>query len=237
MKLDLYSDLINAPSPSIWQRKMLSLAASLGFEQVLFAVLKNKATPLQEAFIVSNYSKTWRAAYDNNQFGYIDPTVKYSMSHSKPLLWRPDTFVETKEKNLYEEAKSYGLQAGIVFPIHGVNGEIGMMNFASAGLTRKRNLNDILIALPELSLFRDYVYESSIKYTSNKGEEDVQLTPRELEVLKWVKEGKSSWEISRIIGCSEATANFHISNLRTKFKVHNRQQAVIKAIQLGILDF
>ena len=62
------------------------------------------------------------------------------------------------------------------------------------------------------------------------------LTRRELEVLKWVMAGKSSWEISRITDCAEATVNFHISNIRQKFNVSTRQQALVKAIALGILN-
>ena len=47
--------------------------------------------------------------------------------------------------------------------------------------------------------------------------------------------GKSSWEISRILNRSEATINFHIANIKQKFEVGSRQQAIIKAIRLGLL--
>jgi LuxR family quorum-sensing transcriptional regulator LasR len=62
-----------------------------------------------------------------------------------------------------------------------------------------------------------------------------RLTRRELEVLQWVMAGKSSWEIARITSCSEATVNFHLANVRQKFDVNTRQQAVVKAIALGLL--
>jgi LuxR family quorum-sensing transcriptional regulator LasR len=47
--------------------------------------------------------------------------------------------------------------------------------------------------------------------------------------------GKSSWEISKITGCSEATVNFHMGNIRQKFNVNTRQQAVVRAISLGLI--
>ena len=47
--------------------------------------------------------------------------------------------------------------------------------------------------------------------------------------------GKSSWEVARITGCSEATVNFHLANVRQKFDVNTRQQAVVKAIALGLI--
>ena len=63
----------------------------------------------------------------------------------------------------------------------------------------------------------------------------IHLTPREREVLLWCAYGKTSWEIGQIIGCSEATVNFHVGNLLSKFEVNSRVTAVIKAIRYGLL--
>jgi DNA-binding CsgD family transcriptional regulator len=62
-----------------------------------------------------------------------------------------------------------------------------------------------------------------------------RLTSRELEVLNLAMAGKSTWEISRITNSSEATVNFHMANVRLKFNVNTRQQAVVKAISLGLI--
>jgi LuxR family quorum-sensing transcriptional regulator LasR len=66
-------------------------------------------------------------------------------------------------------------------------------------------------------------------------EELADISNRELECLKWCAEGKSSWEIGKILNCSEATVNFHFVNIRRKFSSNSRQQAVIKAIRLGLI--
>jgi DNA-binding CsgD family transcriptional regulator len=47
------------------------------------------------------------------------------------------------------------------------------------------------------------------------------LTPQELQVASLVKDGKSSKEISEILGLSEATVHFHRKNLRRKFGLNN----------------
>ncbi|WP_447973005.1 LuxR family transcriptional regulator [Nitrospira sp. Kam-Ns4a] len=39
------------------------------------------------------------------------------------------------------------------------------------------------------------------------------LTKREREVLEWMKEGKTNWEIGRILGISERTVRFHVGNI------------------------
>lgn len=62
------------------------------------------------------------------------------------------------------------------------------------------------------------------------------LSNREKEVLEWLKEGKSSWDISRILQISRNTVNFHIKNLFKKLNVFNRTQAVSEALRRGIIS-
>lgn len=56
-------------------------------------------------------------------------------------------------------------------------------------------------------------------------------THSELEVLKWLKEGKSSWEISMILNRSERVINFHINNILKKLNAMNRTHAVAIAME------
>lgn len=56
-----------------------------------------------------------------------------------------------------------------------------------------------------------------------------QLTGREKEVLRWIGEGKSNWEIGRILDISERTVKYHISNILTKLNLVNRVQAAVLA--------
>lgn len=55
-----------------------------------------------------------------------------------------------------------------------------------------------------------------------------QLTKREQECLHWVSKGKTSWEVSTILGISERTVNFHIQNFMRKTNSSNRQHATFK---------
>jgi DNA-binding NarL/FixJ family response regulator len=62
------------------------------------------------------------------------------------------------------------------------------------------------------------------------------LSNREKDILKWLKEGKGSWDISRILHISRNTVNFHIKNLFRKLDVVNRTQAVSEALRRGIIS-
>ena len=61
------------------------------------------------------------------------------------------------------------------------------------------------------------------------------LSMREKEVLKWLKKGKSSWDISIILGISERTVNFHITNIMNKLDAMTRTQAVAISIEKGLI--
>ncbi len=62
------------------------------------------------------------------------------------------------------------------------------------------------------------------------------LSPRELEVLKWLKLGKTSWDISVILKISERTVNYHVNNIMRKLDVTSRLQAVSEAVNRGSAD-
>jgi DNA-binding CsgD family transcriptional regulator len=70
-------------------------------------------------------------------------------------------------------------------------------------------------------------------FTQDSG--TVRLTKCEITALEWSARGKSSWEISRILGCSESVINFHFCNIRRKYGVKSRHVAVLLAMQANII--
>jgi LuxR family quorum sensing-dependent transcriptional regulator len=63
----------------------------------------------------------------------------------------------------------------------------------------------------------------------------VRLTVRERDSLALVADGKTDWEISVILGVSEATARFHVDNARFKLGAVNRAQAVAKLVHQRLI--
>ena len=61
------------------------------------------------------------------------------------------------------------------------------------------------------------------------------LTPRELEVLQVLAQGHSNPEIARSLVISRGTVKVHVQNIITKLGVSDRTQAVVRAIEMGLL--
>ena len=61
------------------------------------------------------------------------------------------------------------------------------------------------------------------------------LTPRELEVLRLVADGRSNKAIAKGLFVSERTVKFHVSSLLAKLGASNRTQAVAIARERGLL--
>jgi len=62
-----------------------------------------------------------------------------------------------------------------------------------------------------------------------------KLTPRELEVLRWVANGKSAWEIGEILEITKRTVDEHVQTAVRKLNAANRTHAVALALRDGIL--
>ncbi|MEP6904340.1 MAG: response regulator transcription factor [Actinomycetota bacterium] len=62
-----------------------------------------------------------------------------------------------------------------------------------------------------------------------------KLSPRELEVLKLISDGKSNKEVAQILSISDGTVRVHASNIFAKLGCSDRAQAVSEAFKRGII--
>ncbi len=236
MIFERFLALLECETQDRWRQNIIQLGNEYGFEQTLIAVTPGRPTSLSDAFLHSNYSSKWLDTYNSNNLITVDPTVAHCLMRSTPLLWEPAVFSNKTQKEMYEEASSFGLRSGIALPFHGTNGEKGIISFANSACPDTHFHSDVRHHIPALSMMRDFAFESSFRFTKPSNHHPhPTLTKRELECLKWCADGKSSWEIAKILLCSEAVVNFHFGNLRRKFHATSRRQVVVKAFHSGLL--
>lgn len=62
------------------------------------------------------------------------------------------------------------------------------------------------------------------------------LSPRELECLGWVSQGKSSTDIGAILGLSARTVDSYLEKAASKLGVRTRIEAVVVGVRRGLID-
>jgi DNA-binding NarL/FixJ family response regulator len=94
---------------------------------------------------------------------------------------------------------------------------------------------------PELAarLLRRLATESSGRRRGHSADEDHtvdSLTPRELEVLHLMQLGRTNRQVAQELYISRGTVKRHVENIIAKLEVSDRTQAVVRALELGVLE-
>jgi LuxR family quorum-sensing transcriptional regulator LasR len=212
------------------------ISGNLGFSQILIALKSSAEESNDSALITSTYSVQWRTRYEQEGYVSLDPVVAHSLASSLPMIWCTEIYRTEEELAFYEELISYGLTQGVTLPMHGAKGQVGLISLRWHGSSLLKYKNQILEAVPSASLLRDFLLDRVICLMGPSAEQPVQLTCRELEILKWSAVGKTSWEISMILSLSTDAVSFHLRNIRKKFMVNSSKMAVIKAVRMNIIS-
>lgn len=209
-----------------------------GFDYFIYAARIPTSLVTPQYIIINGYPDVWRNHYVESDYIMIDPTVSHCFSKITPIYWEHVVKTTCKEdtsvNKLFSEADEIGLRNGISFPIHCIHGETAMFSIATTVIANKSR-HHIQQTIATGHLFASYVHEAITRVPDSGllAKINADLTKREKECLLWTTEGKTSWEISRILNISERTVVFHLNNAVRKLNVCNKQHAVARAISLG----
>lgn len=167
----------------------------------------------------------------------IDPVVLLAPQRHRPFFWRDLVEREplTPEQRLmFEECRHAGLHEGFTIPIHAPWGQ----HYAIC-LVKDHPYGDDESQLDTLYLlgtqfFLAYAHATQCQPTPALP--SAVLSERERECLLWTARGKSSWEISVIVGLSENTVSSYLKNVMKKLGTTNRVLAVVSAIKDGLIQ-
>ncbi|MDF1609750.1 LuxR C-terminal-related transcriptional regulator [Hoeflea sp. YIM 152468] len=191
-------------------------------------------TQLQPRIVLSDLPAGFMETYDAIGLVKSSPAFDSLRRSTIPVSWTPDTINigrPSPEADLALELFArHSLTIGVYFPVHSAAGERAAVGF----LGDRPNLDHT--EMGELGIYVMHVYD---KYSGLKGNTTQtsgnSLTPRELEVLHWVANGKTSAEIGAIVSLSDHTVNAYLNSAMRKLDCVNRTQLVAKAFRLHII--
>lgn len=184
-------------------------------------------------FINVDFPSGWCSLYLARGFDKIDPIVLESAENGQGIQYWTDTYKKYDAgtaRAFISSARDFRLKEGYS---HGVRTPSGnkrsLFNFAGSSVSKHPRTELILkYIVPHLHQAFGRIVDGD---KEKEHRSQAPLSSREKEVLNWVKDGKSTWEISSILSISTHTVQFHVKNIMGKLDVVSRPQAVAVALQ------
>lgn len=106
---------------------------------------------------------------------------------------------------------------------------------ASGYLLKSMPKNELLAVIRSVHAGKRHVpAEVACRLAERIGDEE--LTTREMEVLKFIRDGYRNKQIAEQLAIAESTVNFHIKNIMGKLSANDRTHAVMIALRRGFLQ-
>jgi LuxR family transcriptional regulator, quorum-sensing system regulator SolR len=208
-------------------------ARHLGFEFCVHGMrLPLPITKPRTAFF-SNYPPAWLQRYQEKNYIEIDPTVSHGMRSSDSVVWSDAFFAGAPQ--MWQEAQSFGVRHGWAQSRRDAEGSYSMLIVArSEGEITKDELEHIEPRLQWL-VHTSHRAMKAACVGSDVVSTHIDLSDREIDVLRWTAEGKTSAEIATILDISERTVNFHVNSVVAKLGATNKTSAAVRAAMLGLI--
>ena len=106
---------------------------------------------------------------------------------------------------------------------------------ASGYILKSMHMDELLSVIRSVHAGRRQIPpEVAARLAEHMGDDD--LTARELDVLRLIRDGYRNKQIADQLSISENTVNFHIKNLVDKLQANDRTHAVTIALRRGLLQ-
>ena len=214
-----------------------------GYDRMIFCLMSDHSHIGLSAGVgyINNYPDSWMKYYTEHGFDKIDPVIAYSRQKIGSFTWNEmsqELNLTRKQQLCLDLGKEAQLYNGMCTPIWGPH------RFSGIGLATSEK-NNACDSRPEiLDLINAYGYHFYLIFqrlhqeslSNNHVLENVFLTDREREVLKWAANGKSNNDIADILYISLSSVKFHLDNTYRKLHANDRVVACTKAIALGLIN-
>lgn len=234
----IYSDYLQlAGSASLdeLQRRLVSIAHAFEFATISAILVTEKASGPPIFRAIGNTPAGFSEAFASVPSSKRDPVLGSLKRVSTPVLWGQKTYADGDALDLYEEQSAWGYRHGIAIATHLPNGQHLLV-----GVDRSDPLpsdeHDLMRLVADLQLTMAYAQDAAVRLLGVDERPPVSLTARELEILKWTIDGKTTWEIGQILGISENTVKYHLKNTTAKLDCVSKHTAAVKAARLGLLE-
>ena len=231
-----FTSVLSSRNRDEFQGEVIAFTKWLGFETVSATVVIDHLLGEAEFITVDNTPQAYKDAFESRENSRRDPVMQHCKRATVPIIWDQLTYVREGAGEKWEEQAKFGYRNGIAMALHMPEGRHFFL-----GVDREQPMPTDSIELTrvvaDLQLFAVHAQDAALRLLVPPAHAPgaPNLTPRELETLRWTMEGKTAWEVGSLLGITERTAALHVNNATHKLGCVNKHQAVLKALRLGLI--
>jgi len=187
---------------------------------------------------LDNYPASWASHFVENVLYAEDPIHRACLTSNVGFTWVdvPKIIAVTgQQRSILENAAKHGLGDGYTVPVHIPGERSGSCSFATR---HGRSLPEANLLLAQLiGAFAFQAARNLNRHGSVLPQIPLRLTPRQRDCLLLAIQGKTDWEIGRILDLSEETVSQHLDMARERYGVTKRLPLAVRAIFDGQVSF
>lgn len=232
------SDVEKAGSLDTLHSLMVAVAQGIGFEHAALARHVHVPSGLMQPEIISNYPRRWQELFQRRDFGLASPILAACQRSGGAIRWMdlekiiPITRIQ---REYLQEARKMGLGSGCTIASHMPDMPTVSAHFVvadNADLKTRPFMLAILLGTAVGQRARNLWRAQLPDAAAETGE---RLSPRQVDCIKLVARGMTSWEIATVLGISDQTVSEYLTDARRRLAVSNRAQLVLKALKQGYI--
>lgn len=203
-------------------------ASDLGFDRFILSCHKSDAHRLTLDATMTNLTVDFLRDYGQFDWAEVDAIAARVMAGEDAFSWDSLTprSTDSTKKSFIDFLHSCGVSSGVTVPIAHRNGTVSMLSLICNAdrvfdertiLFLKIFTHSAIAKVESLGLCPSLSADEAISVHS--------LTDIQVEILKWMAEGKSNLDISTIADLNERSVRYHVSEILKKLGVATRMQA------------
>jgi len=189
-----------------------------------------------EPLFLTTYPSAWLEEVLERRHYLQDPIHVACARVSSGIAWdQIGEVLELTERQrvILDRARDHDLVSGYSLPIR-MQGEAEAIFTAARSQDAPLHAEDALV----VRWLGTVAYDRARELTASTEQKlaYVALSPRQIECLALVAQGKSDWEIGQILSLSRDTVHEYVEGARRRYGVRRRTQLVLRAVRDGHLN-
>lgn len=215
---------------------MVESARKVGFEFAAVARHVHVQSGVLQPDILNNYPQAWQDLFNRRQYSLSSPILAACQRRGGAIRWTdlesiiPLTRIQ---REYLEGSRRLGLASGCTVASHMPDMPTVSTHFVvrdNGPLTARMFMLAILLGTAAGQQARA-LWQAQLPDAAADVAE--RLSPRQVDCIKLVARGMTSWEIATVLGISDQTVSEYLTDARRRLVVANRAQLVLKALKQG----